>query len=130
MMILDDALVTNMLFMSTTLLLAAATVAILRFQRLAQRSAPPPENAGAVPRPAAAASESIEQRVRALQEVAEELARKEELLQCKERTTMPYENAVRMARCGAGVEELTRSCGLKKGEAELLVRLHSRPTGA
>jgi len=129
-MILDEALVTNMLFMSTTLLLAAATVAILRFQRLAKRSASPPENAGAVSRPEAAASESIEQRVRALQEVAEELARKEELLQRKERTTMPYENAVRMARCGASVEELTRSCGLKKGEAELLLRLHSRPTGA
>ena len=130
MMILDEALVTNTLFMSTTLLLAAATVAIVRFQRLVRRSAPPSENAAATPRSEAVASEAIEQRVRALQDLADELARKEELLQRKERTTMPYENAVRMARCGASVDELTRSCGLKKGEAELLVRLHARPAEA
>ena len=41
---------------------------------------------------------------------------------------LPIENATRMARHGASVEELTRTCGLNVGEAELLKKLHSAPT--
>lgn len=41
---------------------------------------------------------------------------------------LPIENATRMARSGASVEELTRSCGLSVGEAELLKKLHGVPT--
>jgi len=35
-----------------------------------------------------------------------------------------YETAVRIARGGAGVEQITNLCGLTRHEAELLVRLH------
>ncbi len=41
---------------------------------------------------------------------------------------LPIENATRMARHGASVEELTRTCGLNVGEAELLKKLHGTPT--
>ncbi len=37
---------------------------------------------------------------------------------------LPTENAIRMARMGASVEELTRSCGLNIGEARLMQKLH------
>ena len=45
---------------------------------------------------------------------------------------LPIENAIRMARLGASVEELTRSCGLNIGEARLMQKLHrqSANTGA
>lgn len=38
---------------------------------------------------------------------------------------LPVEYAVRMARSGAGVDDLVRGCGLNIGEAQLLLRLHS-----
>lgn len=37
---------------------------------------------------------------------------------------LPIENAIRMARLGASVDELTRSCGLNIGEARLMQKLH------
>lgn len=39
---------------------------------------------------------------------------------------LPIENAVRMARFGASVDELTRTCGLNVGEARLMQKLHGR----
>ncbi len=39
---------------------------------------------------------------------------------------LPLENAVRMARQGASIEELTRNCGLNIGEASLMHKLHGR----
>ena len=41
-------------------------------------------------------------------------------------TRWPIENAVRMARHGASIEELVRSCGLNIGEAQLMRKLHGR----
>lgn len=43
---------------------------------------------------------------------------------------LPIENAIRMARLGASVEELTRSCGLNIGEARLMQKLHRQSTHA
>lgn len=39
---------------------------------------------------------------------------------------LPIENAIRMARLGASIEELTRSCGLNIGEARLMQKLHGK----
>jgi len=38
--------------------------------------------------------------------------------------SLPIENAVRMAKQGASVEDLTRNCGLNIGEARLMRKLH------
>lgn len=37
---------------------------------------------------------------------------------------LPIDNAVRMARSGASIDDLTRSCGLNLGEAQLMKKLH------
>lgn len=39
---------------------------------------------------------------------------------------LPMDNAVRMARQGATIEDLTRSCGLNIGEAKLMRKLHGK----
>ena len=39
---------------------------------------------------------------------------------------LPIDNAIRMAKQGASVADLTRSCGLNLGEAELMKKLHGR----
>ncbi len=41
--------------------------------------------------------------------------------------SLPIENAVRMARHGASVEELAERCGLNLGEARLMQKLHGKP---
>jgi len=38
--------------------------------------------------------------------------------------SVPHENAVRMAKHGATVDDLTRTCGLSDIEARLLMRVH------
>ncbi len=39
---------------------------------------------------------------------------------------LPIENAVRMAKRGASIDDLTKSCGLNIGEARLMQKLHGR----
>lgn len=124
---INDAYLTNVLLASTIALLAAATVAILRFQRLLRQWE---RNAGALPAmPSGRASEdtgqALAERVDALERIAEQLATKEESLLQKQRNDVSIDHAVRMAKCGASLQELTRNCGLKKGEAELLLKLHA-----
>jgi hypothetical protein len=127
MMIIDEAGAT-LLVLSTTLLLGAASLAMLRFQRLVQTQL----KSGSVvteARPAADEIEPLKQRIGALQKIVDDLARKEKMPQQTGRQDMPIENAVRMAKCGAGIDELTK-CGLKRGEAELLLRLHANRSQA
>jgi hypothetical protein len=39
---------------------------------------------------------------------------------------VPLENALRMAKNGASIEDLTRNCGLNIGEARLMQKLHGK----
>lgn len=41
-----------------------------------------------------------------------------------------YELAIRLARSGAGTEELVTACGMSRKEAEVVARLHGRPAAA
>lgn len=111
------------LVLSTTLLLGAASLAMLHFHRLLQTQLKS-GSAATEARPTANEIEPLKQRISALQKIVDDLARKEEMPQRAGRHDMPIETAVRMAKCGAGIDELTR-CGLKRGEAELLLRLHA-----
>lgn len=43
--------------------------------------------------------------------------------------TLPLDNAVRMAKNGATVDDLTRSCGLNIGEAQLIRTMHGSAAG-
>jgi hypothetical protein len=132
MMNIDAASLTTVLLLSTSLLLGAATIAILRMQCLLRKSAHLPAGVSAASsQSGTAAAEALEQRVGALQTIVDELAGKQDMPQQKGRHEVPLEQAVRMARCGAGIDDLIRSCGLKKGEAELLLKLHAnREPGA
>ena len=40
--------------------------------------------------------------------------------------SLPIENAVRMARLGASIDDLTKNCGLNIGEARLMQKLHGQ----
>ena len=43
---------------------------------------------------------------------------------------LPLDNAVRMAKNGASVDDLTRSCGLNIGEAQLIRKMHGSAANA
>lgn len=77
-------------------------------------------------------SQRLEQRVDELQKVIRILAARDSK-PAKQAAAppgpariLPLDNAVRMARQGATIEDLTRSCGLNIGEAKLMQKLHGK----
>lgn len=72
------------------------------------------------------ASQRLEQRIVELQRIVKVLETHAPLAPPAVERTVPIENAVRMARLGASVDDLTRNCGLNSGEAHLLRKLHSK----
>jgi len=125
------------LISSTGLLLAAASIAILRFQRKAIESKTfwdsPVGAALTIDTQSDDASarnlqqQMLEKRLAALQKIVDELSQRDRISQmATAQRALPVENAVSMAKQGASVEDLTRSCGLNIGEAQLIRRLHGR----
>jgi hypothetical protein len=55
-----------------------------------------------------------------------QLAEQQELLLMRDPEQGPYQHAMRMAVQGAAREELMKSCGLTRGEADLLLALHGK----
>lgn len=55
-----------------------------------------------------------------------QLAEQQELLLMRDPEQGPYQHAMRMAVQGAGREELMKTCGLTRGEADLLLALHGK----
>jgi hypothetical protein len=122
-----------MLLFSTGILLAAASIAILRFQKKTLESEAfwnSLTGTAMRDRETAAANKrdkDLELRLAALQRVVDELASRQKSAEPVMQTqALPFENAVRMAKKGASVEDLTRSCGLNAGEAQLIWRMHGR----
>ncbi|MBT8099914.1 MAG: DUF2802 domain-containing protein [Gammaproteobacteria bacterium] len=116
------------LIVCNALLLAAATIAVLRLQHYIERSAAFWESPTGAALNAGAGSDSnryVEQQLRDLQKRMDELAKSERSLCGSVVQEMPIDNAVRMVREGAGVDDLRRSCGLNTGEAQLLIKLHA-----
>jgi hypothetical protein len=66
---------------------------------------------------------TTEQRVRIEREL-DALRLRLDRVELGEGASQPYAQAVRLAQRGAGTAELVAECGLSRGEAELLVRLH------
>lgn len=123
------------LLASNATLLAIAAVAVIRFEQRWQRL----EGFWDSPTGAAlddASEDELHEQLMAttrLEQRLGELQRTIKLLDIKapeERPpverNMPIENAVRMARLGASVEDLTRNCGLNVGEAQLMKKLHGK----
>ena len=130
-----DTTALYMLIIANAVLLAAASIAVLRVRRQLRRfeqfwNSPTgallanrePENTQRRPQ----ANRHLERRVTELQSVVKTLAKREQPVVKPVDANLPIENAVRMARHGASVDELVRSCGLNIGEARLMQKLHSR----
>ena len=134
-----DATTLHLLIIANAALLAAAGIAVVRFLNRFRRfeefwNSPTgaalanscPDNDQRRPQ----ADPRLERRVAELQSVVRTLAKKERRVQAAVDSKLPIENAVRMARHGASIDELVRSCGLNIGEAQLLRKLHSRALAA
>ena len=128
----EEPLILYALICSTGLLLAAASIAILRFQaKTLESKAFWDSPTGSVLQADAANAgkehQQLEKRLLALQKLVDELSRRDRAQQLAAPSRdLAFENAVRMAKQGASVEDLTRSCGLNIGEAQLIKRLHGR----
>ncbi len=124
-----------LLLIANALLLAVATVVLSRFDRRVKRI----EEFWDSPTGAALADEGdieaqaqmqatqrLERRVGELQRVVKLMEIRAPETQAPVEMNVPLENAVRMARHGASVEDLTRNCGLNIGEARLMQKLHGK----
>ena len=132
---ISDTMALYMLIFANAALLAAAAIALVRMRRQMRRferfwnsptgaSLATREPLQELPRPQA--NRHLERRVTELQSVVRTLAKREQSTVKPVDGSLPIENAVRMARHGASIDELVRSCGLNIGEARLMQKLHSR----
>ena len=129
---MDNDFSMHLLLISNALVVAAATIAILRLQRLLRNSAVFRENPTDSVMHAKGERDNtkqlVDQRLSSLQKIVFDLVRKQNTVQARTAEKLPLENAMRMAKHGASEEDLTRSCGLSKGEAQLLMRVHASVT--
>ena len=135
MMEITDTFVTNMLLIANAAMLAAAVIAITRFRKQARRFEKfwdsPAGVSLADTQALEAAPESrtdpeLEKRITELQSEVRSMATKDRVERKDNESRLPIENAVRMAKHGASIEELVRSCGLNIGEAQLMRKLHGQ----
>ncbi len=123
------------LLSANAVLLAIASLAVLRFEyrwkRIEQFWDSPTgtalsDSADDEVRAQIEATRSLEKRLGELQRTVKVM----DLNSSKEapaaERNLPIENAIRMARMGASVEDLTRTCGLNFGEARLMQKLHGQ----
>ena len=61
----------------------------------------------------------------ALREQFKRMEDKQQRIEQHDPQSLPYNQAARLVGLGAGVEDLTQSCGLSKAEAELVAKLHA-----
>lgn len=123
-----------LLIVSNAVLVFAAAIAMLRFERMIKRNrafweSPTGVSAQATGNADAVLSGFLERRLALLhdevQELSKQLARQNIPTAIAPSAELPFKHAARMAKHGASVEELTRTCGLKKAEAQLMRRLHA-----
>lgn len=131
----DDYFFLDLLLVCNVWLLAVAVVAIIRFDRRWQRIESFWDSPTGVALDDASDCELREQMkaTRRLEQRLGELQRSIKRIDIKAPEhvppvdrDLPIENAVRMARLGASVDDLTRNCGLNVGEARLMRKLHGR----
>lgn len=93
--------------------------AIVRYVRAAVRAATPAPAA-----PAGPPASVLESKILTLQEQVTRLSAEVERLKTAQQGGSPYSQAIAMARRGVSVGEIAASCGISRGEAELIVALH------
>ena len=68
--------------------------------------------------------QSLELEFTRLQERVDRLHKEFEQLKAQQVAVTPYAHAIQMAQQGLNVNEVAASCGISRGEAELIVALH------
>ena len=121
----------SLLLIANASLVAACSIALVRFCRQARRSekfwdSPTGLAIAETQSMQATTDPRLEKRVGELQAVVKTLAKKSQPGRDTFEASLPIENAVRMARSGASIDDLIRSCGLNIGEAQLMRKLHGR----
>lgn len=113
---------------ATALLLAAAGIAIVRFQKKFRDSAAFwASPTGAVVHAETCGGESkdaIADQLAELRQLLDNLATRDSNTASVVSGESRFENAVMLAKQGVAPGELTKNCGLNNGEAQLLIRLH------
>lgn len=128
-----------LLLISNALLAAAACLAIMRFQRFfrhLQQFWHTPVGSSLINqqeeeiRRSLRTTQRLDKRVNEMQRAIKTLATRDADKQPSAERALPIDNAVRMIKHGASVEDLTRTCGLNFGEARLLQKLHGQTAAA
>jgi hypothetical protein len=130
----------EILLASNAILIAAASIAVSRFCRLVRRNEAfwgSPVGAQLIEKqePDAVLCGFLDHRLRLLQdEILRRVGQRETEKPepgpvAAKPAAMPFEYAARMARQGAGVDDLVRACGLSRAEAGLIHRVHGRHRG-
>ncbi len=70
----------------------------------------------------------VGQRLQEMEQQLRLLAERQDHAAMREPENQPFALAIKLARRGASVEELMSTCGLPRGEAELVVMLHRKDT--
>jgi len=128
-----------LLMMSNAILLSAACMVLIRFERRSRRL----EKFWSSPTGAALADTDQDKdkeqakTMQRLEKGMEELQRAVKVTEIRKHRAqpsvernLPIENAMRMAKLGASIEDLTRNCGLNIGEAQLMQKLHGKARAA
>jgi hypothetical protein len=130
MMNITDAFPVYPLLVSNALLLAAATLAILKFQRLLKSSSEfwdsPNGSTLQAQNDQGLINRQTDERLALLQDALDSIKRSEVKNLPAPAEKLPFENAVRMAKAGASLDDLVRTCGLSKSEARLFMRIHAK----
>lgn len=128
-MMIDTTFSLYALLVANALMLAAAVLAILRFQRMFRDSADfwdSPTGAAVQMRCPGQQEHSnlVAHEIAVLQRSVAKLCERERPQVQSLPNKLPLRHAVRMAKHGASVEDLTRGCGLNVGEARLMKKIH------
>ncbi len=128
-MMINDTFILSFLLAVNVLLLLVTFTALQRIDARCRRLEEFKLSVLAKPEAVPTAADSPEQLV--LMDRLEQMQRSIMLLAVKapekrlpEVRSLPIENAVRMAKKGATIDDLTRTCGLNIGEARLMKKMH------
>lgn len=128
-----------LLIVSNAALIFAAAIAVLRFERMIRRNRAFWESPAGAATQAAGNADAVlpaflERRLALLHEqilkLGKQLDSQKAPAAIAQSVELPFQHAARMAKQGASVADLTRTCGLKKAEAQLMRRLHTHATTA
>jgi hypothetical protein len=120
----------NYILISATVTLFAITLGVLEFLRHRRNQKVVTEQLVAMQRvqkdihALCAGAINMGKHVDILEQRIRRLAERQDQLELRDPLEQTYAHAIRLAQRGVDVDELVENCGLARGEAELLLRIH------